>query len=407
MSERPKTIRSAVRKSKSWREAEFEYESMCAMSLFPMMGERLTADKIDQLKALARLCPRFYPAVLELGLHRLARGEGRSAEQQVRKGIDLMMELAEPKHLAEEISATIDNLEKLWRYDLCRQVLEPMVKRRPNDAELRDSLACALAQLGEREAAVAQIGKALEISPENPFLLSNRGWILLMAGRLEEAGKSLRGALRVSPDHVAARGNLNCYRYLLKHGCTYLDFLLRPANRKRIDQLSSEERWDESDELSHDINSTRMEAFALSLLRRGGRSRANIHDRLSTLTNFFSFVRKLALGLFPLDEDVRYVEDHLEPILHKFILEFGDADSEILESITDATCAYYEFLESRGLVSASDLSSFRTRIRETIPGIIEKSERYKAVRHDPALDENAKEDVRAQLFGADHLWPCL
>ena len=388
--------------------AEFQYESMYAMSMFPMMGELVgRGDKVEQLKSMLQHCPNFYPAILEMGLLRLAKGDGKSAEQQVLKGIDLMQELAEPKHLEEEISTTIDNLEKFWSYDLCRQILEPMVKRRPNNAEFRDSLSSALAQLGELEAALPQIDKAVELAPDNPFFLTNRGWILLMAGRLEDAEKSLRRALHVRPGHPGAKGNLKVHSYLVKHGGTYTDYLVRPANRKRIAQLANDERREKADELSEEINSARQEAFALSLLRKGGRSRANIQDWLSTLTSFFGFVRDLANGLLPLDEDIGYVENHLESILHKFIFKFGDTDREILESITEATCAYYEFLATHKIVSAEDFRGYRTEIRKVMPAMIEKATRYKAVRHDSELDEDEKENVREQLFGRDHLWPHL
>ena len=152
-SSQSKTTPSSLRRSKAWKAAEFEYESLHAMSMVPWMGRRpqTPEKKIAQLKALVHRCPNFYPAVMEMAILRVARGQGKSAEKQLLDGFNLMLELAEPKKLAFQIATTFSNLEKFWRYDLCRQILEPAVKRLPRNADLRDSLACALGQLGEFE----------------------------------------------------------------------------------------------------------------------------------------------------------------------------------------------------------------------------------------------------------------
>jgi hypothetical protein len=39
--------------------------------------------------------------------------------------------------------------------------------------------------------------------------------------------------------------------------------------------------------------------------------------------------------------------------------------------------------------------------------LLEKMERYNAIRHDQDLDEDEKEEIRAELFEGDHLWPFI
>ncbi len=39
--------------------------------------------------------------------------------------------------------------------------------------------------------------------------------------------------------------------------------------------------------------------------------------------------------------------------------------------------------------------------------LIHKMERYNAIRHDDAMDEDRKEAVREELFEGDHAWPHL
>jgi hypothetical protein len=46
-------------------------------------------------------------------------------------------------------------------------------------------------------------------------------------------------------------------------------------------------------------------------------------------------------------------------------------------------------------------------VRRNRKGLIEKMERYNAIRHDGGLGEEEKEAIREELFEDDHLWPHL
>ena len=226
-----------------------------------------------------------------------------------------------------------------------------------------------------------------------------------MAGELEEAGDALRRARQLRPRDKVVKGNLRIHAYLSKHGGTYLDYLLRPLDREKMDRLADQERWDEADRLRAEYKGCRMEAFAQCMLLEAGEKRSQLPDLLGTLRAFFDFVEKVdADGVF-LNEDILFVHRHFKPIMHKFIFKFGDVDHETIEGLYKALTTYYRFLSGRGLVPAAEFKQFRKTILELKGELINKMERYNTIRHDDAMDEDQKEAVLEELFEGDHAWP--
>jgi len=382
------------------------------MLMIPLFGSPLSPEyKRGRLKGILRSCPKFYPALLELGLHELAAGTGAAAERRIDQGLGLMLELAEPEHLPEELDALVDNLERLWRYDLCRRCLEPSIEKCPGNAKLRDSLACAAAQMGDVGDALRFIDEALETEPRNPLFTSNKGWILLMAGDLKAAGRFIKAALRLqehSDAETSAEANLEIHRYLTRHGgSSYLDFLLRPADREELERLADDEEWEQVDRLRSSYNHCRQEAMALTILRENKRKRSRLADLLSTIEQFFAFVRQVDQDGLMLDEDLSFIHVHFKPIMHKFIVKFGDIDVEMFEEICQSLFEYYGFLSRSGIVPAAELSRFKKEILGLKAELNDKIRRYNAIRHDDGMDEDDKEAIRQELFEGDHAWPHL
>lgn len=396
-----------VRRTKAWKAAEWQYADIYARSVVPLFGAQLSPDEtIERLERIVEDCPEFYPALLELGLRRLATGSSR-AEGQIEKGFYLMLELAEPEHLNEELDNLISNLEKLWRFDLSRRYLELLVERYPDNAQFQDDLAHALLRLGDVDAAVLYASRAVELEPDNPHFKSNLGWKHLAAGNLEEAGESLAQALRLSPDDDIVKGNLEIHDYLSKHGGNYFDYLIRPADKEEIDRLGDEEEWEEVDRLCALYNDCRIEALAQTLLQEDEQKRARLPDLLSTLRQFFRFVHKLDAGGYVLNEDIGFIHEHFKPIMHKFIFKFSDIDRELIEEIYKSLFEYYGFLAGQGLVSAREFKRFQKKILGMKGELIDKMERYNAIRHDETMDERQKEDMREEIFEGEHAWPFL
>jgi tetratricopeptide (TPR) repeat protein len=323
----------------------------------------------------------------------------------IEKGFRLMLNLADPKQYEKNIDAIIENLEKLWRFDISRRLLEMMADCHSLSAMLLDSLAHTAARLGDLDAAQRYIDEALQLEPKNHSYWANKGWYHLMRGELDDADLALKQALRIKPKDPVAAGNLMILKYLRLHGGAYQDYLERPLDRKQIERLADRENWDQVTNLCADFNACRIEAFAQAALLNGGKDLSRLPGLMATLRTFFDFVSQIdPSGMF-LNEDIGVVHGNFKPIMHKFIFKFGDVDREMMEDVLEALQAYYGYLERRRIVDAGDLKSLQEAIRKTKDELLDKMEQYNAIRHDGSLSEKKKEEIRHKLFEGDHCWP--
>ncbi len=87
-----------VKKTKAWNHAEWDYAGIYAdIRMGGLLGAPDGETIERRLRAIARKCPQFYPAVLELGLRRLAEKGAPDAERTVEEGFRLLLELAEQR----------------------------------------------------------------------------------------------------------------------------------------------------------------------------------------------------------------------------------------------------------------------------------------------------------------------
>lgn len=396
-----------VRNTKAWKAAKWEYEELNTHTLIPIFGKQLSPEEIiERLEMILKKCPKFYPALLDLALRRLAIGGDRSVERQIEEGFHLMLELAESENIDEELDILLENLEKLRRFDLSRHYLKVLIERYPHNALFHDSLAHATARMGDVNEALLHIGKAVQLEPANHHFKSNQGWIHLIAGNLKEAGEALETALLFDADNKLVKGNLEIYKYLTKHGGNYFDYLLRPVEEDKIDRLMDEEEWEEVDRMRASYNNCRFEAMAQSFLQGNKNKISRLPDILSTLGVFFEFVQKVDQDNH-LNEDLDFIHEYFKPIMHKFIFKFGDVDQQMIEEIYEALIGYYEFLVCRSLVSNKAFKRFQKKILGMKKVLIQKMQRYNAIRHNNDMDEEEKEAIRCELFEGDHEWPFL
>jgi tetratricopeptide (TPR) repeat protein len=396
-----------IRNKKAWKTAQWEYEELVAQGMMPFFGDRLPPEEIiEQLEMIIKDCPNFYPALLDLELRKLAAGGNGGAERRLEEGFYHLLELAEPEHMEEELDNLIENLEKLWRFDLSSRFLKVLVERHPRNASFQDSLAHATARTGDVNGALHYVDKAVELEPENPHFRSNQGWLHMMAGNLEEAREALEAAAGLDPVNEVVKGNLEIYDYLKEHGGNYFDYLLRPAERERIEQLADEEAWEEVDRLCASYNTCRFEAMAQAFLQGDEGNVSRLADKLATLREFFGFVGKVDQDGH-LNEDLAFIHEYFEPIMHKFIFKFYDIDREMIEEIYEALIEYYNFLASRKLVPFEDLKRFQKKIFAMKKKLLEKMQRYNQIRHNDDISDEEKEVIREELFEGDHVWPFL
>ena len=91
--------------------------------------------------------------------------------------------------------------EKIGRLELLEQDLRAILEREPDHAQALNALGYTLADATDRHAeAYELIKKALELRPNDFYILDSMGWVLYRLGRLDEAIEYLRKALSIRQD---------------------------------------------------------------------------------------------------------------------------------------------------------------------------------------------------------------
>lgn len=101
--------------------------------------------------------------------------------------------------------------EKVSRLDQLEKDLRKLIELQPEHAHAYNALGYTLADRTNRtDEAIALLGKALALAPEDPFILDSMGWALYKARRLDESIGYLRRALqgRDDPEIAAHLGEV-------------------------------------------------------------------------------------------------------------------------------------------------------------------------------------------------------
>ena len=95
--------------------------------------------------------------------------------------------------------------EKMGRLDQLERDLRSILSREPNNAQALNALGYTLADRTDRyEEAHELIAKALELKPDDYYILDSMGWVLYRLGRHQEALQYLRRAAAASDDSEVA-----------------------------------------------------------------------------------------------------------------------------------------------------------------------------------------------------------
>ncbi|MFS0755313.1 tetratricopeptide repeat protein [Noviherbaspirillum sp. 1P10PC] len=91
--------------------------------------------------------------------------------------------------------------EKLNRLELMEASLRKIIAIAPRNQNAYNALGYSLAERNIRlEEAYQLISKALELAPQDPFIMDSMGWVQFRLGRLKEAEELLRRAYSLRPD---------------------------------------------------------------------------------------------------------------------------------------------------------------------------------------------------------------
>ena len=95
--------------------------------------------------------------------------------------------------------------EKLDRLDILERDLRAILSEEPDHAEALNALGFTLADRTDRyDEALVLLERALELKPDDFYVIDSMGWVLYRVGRLEEAIEYLRRAFSISEDPEVA-----------------------------------------------------------------------------------------------------------------------------------------------------------------------------------------------------------
>ena len=108
----------------------------------------------------------------------------------------------------EELSGNSDLLYargmlavKMDRLDLLERDMRDIISREPDNADALNALGYTLADRTDRyEEAYALIKRAIDLKPDDHYIIDSLGWVLHRMGRHEEALVQLRRAMSINPD---------------------------------------------------------------------------------------------------------------------------------------------------------------------------------------------------------------
>lgn len=91
--------------------------------------------------------------------------------------------------------------EKMNKLEIMETALRKVIKIAPNNQHAYNALGYSLADRNIRlQEAYELISKALQLAPEDPFIMDSMGWVQFRLGRLKEAEALLRRAYEIRPD---------------------------------------------------------------------------------------------------------------------------------------------------------------------------------------------------------------
>ncbi len=91
--------------------------------------------------------------------------------------------------------------DKIGKIDVLEQDLRKLIRLKPDNAHAYNALGYSLAERGQRlPEALALIQKAIELSPDDPYILDSLGWVYYRMGNLEKGLNYLNLAFAARPD---------------------------------------------------------------------------------------------------------------------------------------------------------------------------------------------------------------
>jgi len=122
-------------------------------------------------------------------------------EEQFEEALHVYTQAIDEGFNADLLYARAMLAEKMDLIDVLEQDLRAVLEKEPDHPQALNALGYTLADRTNRyEEALGFVKRALELSPEDFYILDSMGWVLYRLGRLDEAAKYLRKAIKLRHD---------------------------------------------------------------------------------------------------------------------------------------------------------------------------------------------------------------
>ena len=397
-----------IEETEKWKNADWDYTEMVASNMMPFISPPLTGDtKIEYLKRIIKICPEYFPALVDLGCTLIQEDSNENGVKYIDKGLQSMRKHFPKKEWMAVYHTTCENLEKLWHFELAIQYYDQLLELEDDKANVYDSISYCYAYLGEFDKAFEYQKKAIELNKSNSKFYCNLGWIEMLRGNLTDAKAILEKSIKLDKNDKITSNNYGAVQRMIKDKKlhNWEEFLLRDIDEKYLEKLEDEDDMEEYGKQVSIYNANKMEAFRLYLLKKKTGSSSEKRNIISTLNVFFNFVSEIDGSSFFFYDDIDHINEYFKLIMHKFIFKMGDIDDEIFDDVYTSVLEFYKFLNSKKVITG--YNNVKKKMLRLKPELSEKMHRYNEIRHNSDYTEEEKEEIREELFEGDHCWPFL
>lgn len=190
--------RNDLEKAGSWyqgvQKGENYFDAQIRMSLILSRQDRVE-DARTHLHSVRARSAREKSMLIQ------AEGEILTGEERYEDAMSVYDKALEENYNADILYSRAMLAEKMDRLDILEQDLKQIIENEPDNAQALNALGYTLADRTDRyDEAYNYIKRALDVSPNDFYILDSMGWVLYRLGRLDESVEYLRRALELRPD---------------------------------------------------------------------------------------------------------------------------------------------------------------------------------------------------------------
>ena len=397
-----------IENTDAWNIADWEYSGIISQDMMPLLSAPIVGQKrIDRLKEILKLCPEYYPALIELGYRYIKTGKDEIGKKSIDKGLLSLKTHFSKKDLIDSYYSVCEFFEKHLRFEMAIKYYSQLMALESDKAKVYDSISYCYSYLGNFEKALETQQKVLELCDSNHRFYCNMGWIEMIGGHLDTAKTMLEKSLELNQKDEITLNNFKALKQMRKGKKlkNWEAYLLRETDHEHLEELEDKDDMEEYEKQVRMYNRDKIEAFKFDLVQNPNYTPAEKYDILFTLNYIFDLIWESYGSRFFFNDDIAGIREYFQPIMHKVILKTGDIDEELFNGVYDALLEFYKFLAKRKVVS--EYKSLENEMLQLKNELMEKMLRYNEIRHNDKYTKEEKDEIREELFEGDAFWPFL